>query len=183
MSEPSSLFARMSISKENLEAFLSSAPKKPYLNNSWINWWNSRQMVSPRPLTPEDLYAYKDVSNKAILEGWQEEKNTGTFYDYDEATQTLNLGIIFFSENFGEMIPMLALLFDLADYKNDNPDDFAIVYPYFWGDQQLDAWISFYGKNALLDNELKKIGDVDVRKLRYAEDYLTQKTEQIFPQK
>lgn len=180
MSEPSSLFARISIGKENLETFLSSTPKKPYLDNSWINWWNSRQMVNPHPLTPEDLYAYNDISNKAILEGWQKVKSTGTFYDYDAAAQRLNLGIIFFSENFGEMIPMLAFLFDLAAYKTDNPDDFAIVYPFFWEDQHLDVWISFYGKNALLDHELKKIGDVDLRKLRYAEDYLTRKTEQAF---
>lgn len=183
MSEPSSLFARISIRKENLETFLAAAPKKPYLDNSWINWWNSRQMIGPRPLMPEDIYAYNASSNKAILEDWQKKKNTGAFCDYDEATQTLNLGIIFFSENFGEMIPMLAFLFDLTDYKNDNPGDFAIVYPYFWGDRDLPVWITFDGKTLLLDNQLQHIGEVDLRKLRYAEDYLAKKTEQLFPQK
>ena len=131
MSELSSLFARISITPENYETFLAAKPQSPILDENWSNWWNSRKMYSSQPLTENDLYAYNDDSNRAILEGWKDAKDTGTFYEYDKTSGLLNLGIIFFSENYAEMIPTIAFILSLSDYKENNPDDFVIVYPYF----------------------------------------------------
>jgi hypothetical protein len=182
MSEPNSLFARIHLSKERFETFLAAPPKPPVLDANWTNWWNTRKMYSPHPLSENDLYAYNAASNKAILDGWMENKNTGTFYDYDETGQTLNLGLIFFSENYGEMIPMLSFILSLAEYKENNPDDFCIVFPFFWGDEDLSVYITFEGNTARLDAELESVAQLDPAKLKYAEDYLQRKAAEIFPQ-
>ncbi|MFD1164202.1 hypothetical protein ACFQ2C_01140 [Sphingobacterium daejeonense] len=46
MSEPNSLFIKVKISKENLNAFLNARPKSSTLNSNWLEWWDSRMMYS-----------------------------------------------------------------------------------------------------------------------------------------
>lgn len=182
MSEPSSLFARIHLSKENLASFLAAPPKAPVLNDNWINWWNSRRMYSPSPLGENDVFAYQATSNKQILDFWVEDPGSGTIYEYDESTQVLDLGILMFSENFSEMIPMLAFILSLEDYKDDNKDDFAIVYPYFWGDTDVQVFITFDGNKGILDTTLETTKEVDAEKVEYAGDYLNRKASDAFPQ-
>ena len=172
MSELSSLYARINIKAENYNKFLSDRPKQPRLDDNWTNWWSSRKMYGKRILEADDLYAYNDASNKEILDGWKNASHSGTLYEYDAATQTMKIGIVFFSENYGEMIPMLAFLLSLADYKEYNDDDFIIIYPYFWGDKVLNAFITFAGKDALFDIQKDSITDVASEKLNEAAEYL-----------
>jgi len=140
MSEPSSLLVKVKISKQQLTGFLNAKPQQPTLDKSWIDWWDSKEMYSKSALLQKDLRCYNDISNGAIIDGWinKTEKytygmNCGTFSHYDEAGETLHFGIIFFSENYFEMLPMIALVRSIATFKQEDETDFAIIYPYWFG--------------------------------------------------
>ena len=87
MSELSSLFCKVKITKSQLEIFLNSAPEKPTLNDNWQKWWDSREMYSKMDLTPEYLHAYNDNTNQEVLKGWMEYKQAMAFSDCDEAKE------------------------------------------------------------------------------------------------
>lgn len=179
MSKPNSLFAKNHIEKEKFESFLSEKPTAPTLNNDWSDWWNSREMYSKTDLDENRLSCYSEPTNELIIKGWENEESSFTFSDYDSENEIWHFGIIMFSENYYEMIPGLAFIKSVATYKKENIEDFAIIYNYFWGDQDVCAFVTYEdGKSAFNKNILSK-SDLNLSQLEYSDNYLTKKWDEF----
>ena len=72
------------------------------------------------------------------------------------------MGMLFFSENYVEMLPMFAFIISMEKYVSESTENCAIVYPYFWGDSNVDAYIYFENGKAILSPQVKSTSDVNV---------------------
>nr|WP_294783860.1 hypothetical protein [uncultured Flavobacterium sp.] len=179
MSEPSSLYCKVKITKSQLEKFLNSPPEKPELNNNWLEWWESRDMYSKMDLTPELLRCYNDKSNQEVLDGWMKYDQSMTYSDYDETTEEWNVGIIMFGENYLEMIPMFAFIISLQNYIIESPENKAFVFPYFWGDRGVHAFIEFKENKAILNPNVQSTEELNPDLLNNAIEYLDKKYDEL----
>ncbi|GIQ61284.1 hypothetical protein Flavo103_44190 [Flavobacterium collinsii] len=179
MSEQSSLYCKVKITKPRLETFLNSASEKLVLDGNWLEWWENRTMYSKMTPTAKELYAYNDLTNYAIFKEWYEAEQTFAFSDYDETTQQWHLGILLFSENYLEMLPMLAFIKSMEAYVTESIDNFAIVYPFFWGDTNVDVFIKFKDGKALLDSKVQSTDDIDTVLLETTSGYLNNKWSEL----
>lgn len=173
MSAPNSLFAKIHITKDNFDNFQKSKPKTPKLDNDWLDWWNSRKMCSKIELI--EVYAYNDPTIESIINGWKNAKLSLTFSDYDLDNEVWHFGIIMFSENYDEMIPALAFINSVAEFKNENAEDFVIVYNFFWSGNDVNAFIKYKNGKGLFDNKIQTKTDLNPNYLKYADEYLDKK--------
>lgn len=179
MSEPSSLFAKIHISKDSFDNFLKAKPTTPKLDNNWIEWWNCKEMYGKTDLQERDVYCYEKPTNESIINSWKEAKHTFTFSDYDLGNEIWHFGIILFSENYSEMIPGLAFIKSVAEFKKEHDNDFAIVYNYIWGDKDIHSYINYESGKGLFDNEIKTKSNLNSEILKYTEVYLDNKYESM----
>ena len=179
MSELSSLYCKVKIKKSQLEEFLKSPLEKPQLNKNWLDWWDSRRMYSKMELTSELLRAYNDNTNKEVIDGWIEYKQAMAFSDYDETTEEWHWGMMFFSENYTEMLPMFAFIISLEKYVTESPENMAIVFPFFWGDNDVSAYIYFENGKALLSPKVQSTADVNPDLMNKTTEYLNKKWDDL----
>lgn len=179
MSEPNSFFAKIKIKKDKFDEFLKSKPEQPILDNNWLEWWNSKEMYGKTELTQDKVYNYEEQTNEDIINGWTNAKQSLTFSDYDLENEVWHFGIIMFTENYSVMIPGLAFIKGVSKYKDDNSDDFAIIYNYFWGDNSVCAYINFKNKESPFDNKAHTKQDVNSENLKYSDSYLNIKWEEF----
>lgn len=147
MSEPSSLYLRLKISKENLESFFQDAPAKTSADQNWEAWWDSREMYSKSKLT--EIPAYADDTNLDALERWLDDDVEAVSADFNEAGEW-HYTIMMFSQNYYDILPMLNLLKSIE--RRLGPDDTgeAIIYDYIWGASSVMAHIKYEGQQAIL---------------------------------
>jgi len=179
MSELSSLYCKVKITKSELEKFLNSPLEKPELNKNWTEYWDSREMYSKSELTQKDLYTYNDETNQEVINGWIDYPEAMAFSDYDETTEEWNWGMMFFSENYTEMIPMFAFIISLEKYINESSENKAIIFPFFWGDNDVQAFISFENEKAILSPKVQTLNDVDSKFLEQTTEFLNNKWEEL----
>lgn len=177
MSEPNSLFARIHISPEKFEVFLRAAPKIPSLDHEWLAWWDGKEMYKKSHLQEKSMRAYSVSHNEAVISTWRGEKDTATFSDYDAANSLWHFGIIFFSENYLEMIPGIAFIKSVEDFKDAHEEDFALIYNYFWEDDSVAAYLRYPNNKSILIAQAQKKADIPTEILDYTETYLNQKYE------
>jgi len=179
MSELSSLYCKVKITKPQLEKFLNSPLEEPELNKNWLDYWESRKMYSKSVLTQELLRTYNDDINKEVIDGWIDYPEAMAFSDYDETTEEWNWGMMFFSENFVEMIPMFAFIISMEKYVTESTENKAIVFPFFWGDNAVHAYIEFKDGKAVLSPKAQTLKDIDPDFLEKTKDFLNKKWDQL----
>ena len=179
MSEPNSLFAKIHITKDNFDNFQKSKPMTPKLDNNWLEWWNSKEMYNKTDLQEKNLYCYDEPTNDSIINGWKEAKHSLTFSDYDLENEIWHFGIIMFSQNYTEMIPGLAFIKSIAEFKNENKEDFAIVYNYFGGDEDVCAYVNYENGKGLFDKKIQLKTDIHLDVLNYTQEYLSKKWDEF----
>ncbi|MHC0446778.1 hypothetical protein ACWA1F_15310 [Flavobacterium sp. 3-218] len=180
MSELSSLYCKVKISKSNLEKFLSNPVETPELNKNWLEWWDSLKMYSKMDLTSELLRPYNDENNQEVINSWLKYDQAMAFSDYDEATEEWHWGMLFFSENFVEMLPMFSFIISMEKYITESAENRAIVFPFFWGDQDVSAYIYFENGKAILSSTVQNTSDVNSKIMQQTTDYLNKKWDQYF---
>ena|SRR6218665_3909131 len=175
MSELSSLYCKVKITKSQLEKFLSSSPEKPELNDNWLKWWDSRQMYSKMAMTSKLLYSYENDKNEGIINEWINDKEAMAFSDYNETTEEWHWGMMFFSENYLEMLPMFVFIISLEKYVSESAQNMAIVFPFFWGDNGVHVYIHFEEGKAILSPTVQTTYDVNPEIFNYTKEYLNKK--------
>lgn len=175
MSEHNSLFAKIHISKEDFKTFLLAKPTTPSISSNWLDWWNSKPMYKRKPLEASDLKAYELPSNLSVIQSWIDVTESVTFSDYDMEQEVWNFGIVMFSENYLEMIPMFAFLHGIQHLAKPNSNNFAIVYNYFWEGDDVNAFMDFKYNTNLFKVGVQSKSDLDASQLAYADSYLTRK--------
>ncbi|WP_343695827.1 hypothetical protein [Flavobacterium sp.] len=179
MSELSSLLCKVKITKSQYEKFLNSPLEEPELNKNWLDFWDSRKMYSKSVLTQELLRTYNDDTNKEMIDGWIDYPEAMAFSDYDEAAEEWIWGMMFFSENFVEMIPMFAYIISLEKYVIESSENMAIVFPFFWGDNAVHAYVDFKDGKAILNPKVQTLKDVNPKILEETKAYLNNKWDQL----
>jgi len=179
MSEPNSLFAKIHITKDNFDAFLKTQPAHPKLHTNWLEWWNSKKMYGKTDLQEKDIYCYDKLTNASIIQAWIETKESLTFSDYDNENGIWYFGIIMFAENYFDMIPGLAFVKSVSEFKDTNEDDFAIIYSYFWGSNDIHAYVCYENGHGLFDTNIQHKTDIDSYALKHMEEYLSKKYDQL----
>lgn len=146
MSEPSTLYARFTVTPEEHAAFLSAAPVSPTAFADWQDWFDTRRMYGDGRVKPEDLVGDGSPTVGAALQGWADGEWNAMRSDYDEATGRLRIVILQLTENYGEMIAVLAPLRGAARHNDPGADDFVLVYPYLWEPApHFNAYLTFGG--------------------------------------
>lgn len=179
MSELSSLFVRVKIKKNKFDEFLQSTPNQPLLDENWTEWWNTRKMYGKIELTQAEMYGLDEPTNQSIIGSWKREQQSGTFSNYNTENEIWHFGIIFFAENYMEMIPGLAFIKSIAEYIEDDTENFAIVFDYFWGGNCVNAYISFKDYYGYLDHKVENQSDVNSENLKYVKTYLDKKAQEF----
>ena len=151
MSEQNSLFIQIKITEEKLQQFFRANPLPHVVDDNWLNWWNSRDMYQPRALEHIPVY---EKNNRAVINDWLNNRRMGCTENYEPASQTWTFSSVFFSENYTEILPMLALLKDLATYQDAGQEGFALVYNFYWGSDAVMAYLDFSNGEALLRNNV-----------------------------
>ncbi|MBE8727267.1 hypothetical protein [Flavobacterium hungaricum] len=179
MSELSSLYCKVKITKTQLEKFLNSPLEEPELNQNWLDFWESRKMYSKSVLTKELLRTYNDHNNQEVINGWIDYPEAMAFSDYDETTEEWHWGMMFFSENYVEMIPMFAFIISLEKYVIESTENYAVVFPFFWGDDGVNAYIYFENGKAILSPKVQVLKDIDSKFVEQTKDFLNKKWDQL----
>ncbi|HWV70958.1 MAG TPA: hypothetical protein VN040_04560 [Pseudosphingobacterium sp.] len=148
MSEQCSLYVQIKIKKEKLTAFFEDKPTPTLIDDNWLAWWDSRKMYSKPSLT--DVPIYPIPTNGAIIQEFMKDTRMGCSENYDDESGIWYLGVVFFSENYTEILPMLAWLKSLANYQEEEERGVAIIYDFYWGDNSVMAYMEFSEKKALL---------------------------------
>ncbi|WP_312555155.1 hypothetical protein [Empedobacter brevis] len=148
MSEYHSLYIRVKISEEKLQQFFNARPVAQSTDENWLTWWNSHEMYSKQPL--EQIPQYHTQNNRAVFDQLVNDRNFGSVEHYDTASQSWTFISAFFSENYIEILPMLALLKHLATYQHPEETGVALIYYFLWGDDEVMAYLEFANGQAML---------------------------------
>lgn len=173
MSEPSSFFLKVSITQAQFDRFMQSAPTPPHLDANWQGWWDSREMYGKKALTETDIGCYDIGTNQEIVNLWLGGEEAYAFSSFDGIREVWEFGIVMCTENYTELLPLLAFVLSIAPYKKHSPDDFAVVYPFFWGDSGVMAYIGFEPQAGLIP-EISSTEQVPAAHLQHAESCLEQ---------
>jgi len=165
MSEQSSLFIKVKISKENLNSFLSSRPVASILNSNWLEWWDSRLMYSKTEL--KNIPSFNSESNKQILEDLLVDKYSICKQEYNQDQGVWYFMSLQYSENYTEILPMLSWIKDLANYTDENDIGDAFIYDFLWGEGTVMAYIHIQNKQASL-NRFDKTVQINTELLQEA---------------
>ncbi|MCT1531050.1 MULTISPECIES: hypothetical protein [Sphingobacterium] len=176
MSEPNSLFIKVKISKENLNAFLNARPKSSTLNSNWLEWWDSRMMYSKPDL--KDVLSFNVESNRHLLEHLLQDHYAFCKQEYNEEKNTWYFMSLQYSENYEEIIPMLSWIKDLATYTDESDTGAAFIYDHLWGDGTVMAYIEIQNKQGLL-NKYDRVLQIDPDLLNEADSKLEKLTQQF----
>lgn len=176
MSEQSSLYVNITIKKEKLEQFFQDKPVSVTIDANWLSWWDSREMYSKPELA--NVPVYNDSSNRAIIEEFLNDARMGAFENYDDEANTWNFGILFFSENYTEILPVLAFLKNLGNYQDKDEKGVAFIYDYFWGDESVMAYLEYADQKALFKN-LSSTVDIEPVILKEANQKIEKWSEQL----
>lgn len=186
MSEPSTLYTKIHISKENLEVFLNSEPSDPIIYTDWKNWMESKRIYSSEnienTISSIGPAGFDNIEN--LIDYFKTDRYNICFFDYDENSEIMELSIIFFSENYGEMIPVLTALRGIENYSKGNNEDFIVIFDYWWGttsiEERLENQNGFI--NALIvfkDNNTMFIEQPNSKVKKHIIEYFSKKQEKL----
>jgi hypothetical protein len=131
-------------------------------------------MYDDEALAAEDVISYEAKSNKEIVDFWINQTETISFSDYDEKNEIWHFGMLLFSENYMEMVPMLAFLRSVETFKENDDSDFILIYNYLWGDDKgVSAYLKFTNQQTVFIKKAAK------KVVVYAEKYLDKISEKM----
>ncbi len=135
MSEPSSLYLRVSLTESALEAFRQSGPKPPSAYNDWLAWLASKQFYGAIDAAriAEITYPAGTTCGSYVAECVNHPDTLPTLDHYDPASQTWTLIIGMFSENYFDFIELLTVLRNITDFKDLPGEGAILLWSYFWG--------------------------------------------------
>lgn len=103
------------------------APGSAHAYSDWQQWFDGVDMSGSGKVDAESLRDSGAQSLEELVQAW------GGLSRYDQATGSWQYVLPQFSENYGEMIKLLAPLRSVAPYCDANSDSFLLVYSYIWG--------------------------------------------------
>lgn len=146
MSERNSLYINVQIKKEKLEEFFRAKPHLADMADDWKQWWDSREMYNKEALIA--IPSYQSETNRAVLDELLRDEYFGAMEQYDAENLLWTFAVLNFSENYYEILPLLAFLKQLAEYTEGG---FSIIYDWMWGGDTVMAFVEFRQGKASLE--------------------------------
>ncbi|MGF6205905.1 hypothetical protein ABH906_001911 [Pseudomonas frederiksbergensis] len=126
-SEPSSVYLRCTMDPAQYAKAMAAPPGSAHAYSDWQQWFDGVDMSGSGKVDAESLRDSGAQSLEELVQAW------GGLSRYDQATGSWQYVLPQFSENYGEMIQLLAPLRSVAPYCDANSDSFLLVYSYIWG--------------------------------------------------
>lgn len=130
-SEPSSVYLRCTMTAEQYAKAMAAPPGSALAYSDWQAWFDSQ---GPSGLGPVELEWLRDYSAapslQALVQLWL---GAGGTSRYDPQTGSWQFALLEFTDNYGEMIQLLAPLRGVASYCQPQSGSFLFIYSYFWG--------------------------------------------------
>lgn len=130
-SEPSSVYLRCTMTPQQYAKAMAAPPGSARAYNDWQTWFDGQGMYGPGKVQPEWLLDSDAQSLGDLLQAWD---GAGGLSHYDPATGRWQFALLEFTENYGEMIQLLAPLRSVAPYCKADSDSFLFIYSYIWDD-------------------------------------------------
>lgn len=130
-SEPSSVYLRCSMTPEQYAQAMAAPPRPAISYNDWQKWFDSKDMYGSARVDAEWLQDSGARSLQEVVQMWT---GTGGSSQYDPQTGRWQFALLEFTDNYGEMIQLLAPLRSVAPYCQPGSDSFLLIYSYIWGD-------------------------------------------------
>jgi hypothetical protein len=183
MAEASSFMLKVAIGQPALQKFLQARPSQPALSQAWCEWWDSRQMHGQQPLTAAVFKAYDLPSNQAVIDYWTEdgdaEDGAAAHVDYDAAASVWRFSILFSSHNYSDLLPLVIFASSLQAYAQPARGDYAIIFPFIWGEDDVQAFVDLTQAPAVPDSVILGLEGVPPAVVDDAMDYLGQQVERM----
>ena len=148
MSEYRSLYVNIRIREEKLRQFFAEKPVAQPVDSNWLAWWDSREMYGKQPLT--EIPICRTVTNREVFDELLSYRDMVASERYDPVSGNWIFVAVFYSENYTAILPMLALLKQLATYQDVDEKGVALIYDFYWGDHDVMASLAFGGGQASL---------------------------------
>ncbi|WP_235777280.1 hypothetical protein [Pseudomonas piscis] len=129
--EPSSVYLRCNMTPEDYAKAMAATPRPALAYGDWQQWFNSKQMYGPGLVDAESLRDSGARSLQETVEIWM---GPGAYSRYDPKAGRWQLALLEFTDNYGEMIQLLAPLRGVAAFCLPDSDSFLFIYSYIWGD-------------------------------------------------
>ncbi|WP_244997586.1 hypothetical protein [Pseudomonas viridiflava] len=129
-SEPSSVYMRCTISPAQYAKAMAAPPGSALAYSDWQNWFDGRKMYGSGKVDVQSLRDSGAQSLEELVKSWV---GAGGLSHYDKKTGRWQFALLLFTENYGEMIQLLAQLRSVAPYCEAESDSFLIIYSYVWG--------------------------------------------------
>ena len=133
MSEPSSVYAKIHISKANLKNYLNAQIKPLNDFNNWLMWINKQEYSGK--ITIEDVksqHFWHCKTNQEYFDIYLSEDFTSSYFDYDERQELLIISILQFSQNMFDYIKMIHIIGSISSFKSSENTDFLMIYDFLW---------------------------------------------------
>lgn len=110
---------------------MAAAPRPAISYSDWQKWFDSKDMYGSARVDAEWLQDSGARSLQEVVQMWT---GTGGSSHYDPQTGRWQFALLEFTDNYGEMIQLLAPLRSVAPYCQPGSDSFLLIYSYIWGD-------------------------------------------------
>ncbi len=171
--ELDSLYISIRIEKARLKEFFAAQPISPNNAANWSQWWASRQMYSKTAL--EIIPSYSQVRIREVFDNLLKDRFYGAKEHYDEEKQRWTFAALNFSENYHEILPMLALLKQLEGYALDG---FVLIFDWMWGGDTVMVYVDFKEERALFET-VTESSEIELKRFEEADQYLQALAEEL----
>ena len=138
--EASSLYLRCTLTPTQYQAAMAAPAAGAGEFDDWQQWLDSKEVYGSGVFSKADLEGGDGAPLGALLEAWSDSMHGGLFH-YDEARGIFQFALMEFTDNYGEMLQLLAPLRKMAQYAQADADSFLLIYPYIWGGD-IDAFMT-----------------------------------------
>ncbi len=176
MSEPLTLYVNAHLRRSELDRFLAAPPLPVHLDKHLESWWDHQEMYSKTRLTEIPVYEFSE--NCGFVQKLLDDPRYGAFEQYDEAKECWFFCVLFFSENYHDILPAVAWLYGLGPYLNEGSESLAMIYDFYWGSDDLMVLINYKSRRPEIqpDTDTKRVSPAAMAE---ANEYLTALAEKL----
>jgi len=144
--ELNTLYINIQIKKGKLNEFFVAKPMTTGIDDNWKQWWDSCEMYNKTEL--KNIPTYTKENNRNVIDDLLRDSFFCSTEQYDDKKQQWGFTSLNFSENYYEILPMLAFLKQLGLYTESG---YALIYDWMWGDEAVMAFVEFRKGQAWLE--------------------------------
>jgi hypothetical protein len=141
MSEPKGVFARIKISQQAYESWLSSPIGDVRRYDDWINIARVYELQGGFQDEWLDDVGY----GKCVTKQDYFSANDDSYHYYNEEENSFNFLVLNYGENFSNYVHALSVLRDISEFKDIESNDFIAISPFMWTENFYEALICEVG--------------------------------------